>query len=239
MRYAYPCNLEPEEEEGFEGAFTVSFPDIPGALTCGYDRGEALENAEEVLELVLGHYIETNEELPTPGPLTGGQELVTVRPPFAAKLALYAAMRRQNITLDDLADRLGLSAADVEEMLDPCIHSSISRITGALQAAGCRLVVEDLTADGGEHICYPALTRGNLRMSYREFIRRVRRYALVNDLEWRIEDTAFDEETISDEEGCCLLRVGNHAITLPEQDELGPDILESALKDLGINLRQF
>ena len=131
--------------------------------------------------LVLGHYIETNEELPTPGPLTGGQELVTVRPPFAAKLALYAAMRRQNITLDDLADRLGLSAADVEEMLDPCIHSSISRITGALQAAGCRLVVEDLTADGGEHICYPALTRGNLRMSYREFIRRVRRYALVND----------------------------------------------------------
>ena len=51
MRYAYPCNLEPEEEEGFEGAFTVSFPDIPGALTCGYDRGEALENAEEVLEL--------------------------------------------------------------------------------------------------------------------------------------------------------------------------------------------
>lgn len=105
--------------------------------------------------------------------------------------------------------------------------------------AGCRLVVEDLTADGGEHICYPALTRGNLRMSYREFIRRVRRYALVNDLEWRIEDTAFDEETISDEEGCCLLRVGNHAITLPEQDELGPDILESALKDLGINLRQF
>ena len=80
MRYAYPCNLEPEEAEGFEDWFTVTFPDVPGALTCGYGLGEALENAEEVLELVLGDYIENDKELPIPSPLTDGQELVVVHP---------------------------------------------------------------------------------------------------------------------------------------------------------------
>ena len=42
MRYLYPCVLQ--EEEG--GGFIVSFPDVPGANTCGDDRAEALVMAE-------------------------------------------------------------------------------------------------------------------------------------------------------------------------------------------------
>ena len=42
MRYLYPCVLE--QEEG--GGFVVSFPDVPGANTCGDDRAEALAMAE-------------------------------------------------------------------------------------------------------------------------------------------------------------------------------------------------
>ena len=97
MRYAYPCDLEPEEDESSPG-FTVTFPDVPGALTCGSDLGEALESAEEALELMLGDYIETGREIPAPSTLEDGQELVAVRPAFAAKLALYSAMRQQGIS---------------------------------------------------------------------------------------------------------------------------------------------
>ena len=38
MRYLYPCVLTPEEE----GGFFVAFPDVPGALTSGINRAEAL-----------------------------------------------------------------------------------------------------------------------------------------------------------------------------------------------------
>lgn len=38
MRYAYPCVLASEED----GGYSVSFPHVPEALTCGDDREEAL-----------------------------------------------------------------------------------------------------------------------------------------------------------------------------------------------------
>ena len=38
MRYAYPCVLTPEKN----GGYSVSFPNVPEALTCGDDRDEAL-----------------------------------------------------------------------------------------------------------------------------------------------------------------------------------------------------
>ena len=49
MRYIYPCVLTPEEE----GGFFASFPDVPGALTCGDDRAEVLVMAEDALVAIL------------------------------------------------------------------------------------------------------------------------------------------------------------------------------------------
>ena len=232
MRYTFPCNIEGNAEDG--DGFVVTFPDVDGALTGGHDLGEAMENAEEVLELVLGDYIENDQELPIPSPLTGGQELVVVHPPFAAKLALHAAMKRQGITTPDLAERLGLRDSDIKEMLDPYVNNPISQLVRALQVVDVRLVVEDLAADGGEHIYYPAAKSGNLGMSYREFIRRVRRYALAHDLPWRIEWPDIDEE-----DAPSLLRVGNQGVTLPEADEFGPDVVSAMLKTLNIDSREF
>ena len=50
MRYTYPCILTPEPEAG---GFSVSFPDVPEALTCGDCRTEALEEAEDALAVAL------------------------------------------------------------------------------------------------------------------------------------------------------------------------------------------
>ena len=102
MQYAYPCILAPEKE----GGFFVSFPDIPGALTCGDDRTEALEMAEDALVAMLAVYVQQQREIPMPSPVADGQELVAVPPIAAAKLALYTAMREQEITGDALAVRL-------------------------------------------------------------------------------------------------------------------------------------
>ena len=238
MQYAYPCVLEPEGEAGFEGWFNVSFPDLPGALTCALGRGEALENAEEVLELVLESCVDSNEEIPRPSPVAVGQELVAVRPLVAAKLSLYTAMREQNITKSELAERLGIDEETVDRLLNSERGTPISQVIRALQVLGRRLVVADLPADSGAHFCRPA---GDGPMEYQEFIRRVRRYALANDLEWRITDSIFaeeEEEGEEDEDVPVRLEIGDCVVTLPEE-VIAPELLAALLADLKIDRREF
>lgn len=91
MRYAYPCVRTPENG----GGFSVSFPNVPEALTCGEDEAEALAMAEDALAVALGAYVRSREDVPEPGPVLPGQTTVAVPPVMAAKLALYTAMREQ------------------------------------------------------------------------------------------------------------------------------------------------
>ena len=95
MRYAYPCVLTPEKG----GGYSVSFPDVPEALTCGDDRDEALAMAEDALAVGLGAYMRCGEDIPVPGAVADGQEIVAVPPVVAAKLARYTAMREEGPTL--------------------------------------------------------------------------------------------------------------------------------------------
>ena len=142
MRYVYPCVHTPEEG----GGFFVSFPDVPGANTCGDDRAEALEMAEDALAVALAGHVHERWEIPAPSPAASGQVLVAVPPLVAAKLALYSAMRAQGVTKTALARRLGLSESVVRRLLDPDHRSHISRIEKALRAVGRRLAVEDRAA---------------------------------------------------------------------------------------------
>ncbi|MCY3869640.1 MAG: type II toxin-antitoxin system HicB family antitoxin [Gemmatimonadetes bacterium] len=142
MRYLYPCILTPEKE----GGFFVSFPDVPGALTCGDDRTEALEMAEDALVAMLAVYVQQQRTIPTPSSVADGQELVAVPPIAAAKLALYTAMREQGITGDALAVRLNLSDSAIRKLLDPDCYSHISQIMRALRTVGRSLVIEDRAA---------------------------------------------------------------------------------------------
>ncbi len=146
MKYVYPCILEPEEDELYKGWYNVSFPDIQGALTCGRDWKTAMIMAEDCLVVSLGACIDCQEELPTPSAWAKGQELMTVQPLIAAQLDLYSAMREQGVTTSDLARRLNLPEARVKKLLVLDYRSSINEVAKALDAVGCRLVVEDLAA---------------------------------------------------------------------------------------------
>ena len=65
---AYPARFTPERE----GGFTVTFRDVPEAITHGRSRVEALSLAEEVLELGLSHYVAIKSDLPKPSPARRG-----------------------------------------------------------------------------------------------------------------------------------------------------------------------
>ena len=146
MKYVYPCNLEPEQDEKYQGWYNVSFPDIQGALTCGRDWKTAIIMAEDCLVVSLGACIDCQEELPTPSAWVKGQELFTVQPLIAAQLDLYVAMREQGVTISGLAQRLGLPEAHVKRLLSLDYRASINEVAEALELLGCKPAVEDLAA---------------------------------------------------------------------------------------------
>ena len=57
----YPAVFEPEE-----GGYNVSFPDLPGCLTCGDNLEDALFMAEDALRGYLEWLEEDEEPLPLP-----------------------------------------------------------------------------------------------------------------------------------------------------------------------------
>jgi antitoxin HicB len=141
MRYAYPVELDPDED----GRIVVSFHDVPGALTDGADAEEALREAQDCLICALGGYIELNRAIPEPSP-AGRRPVVHVPPLVAAKLALYEAMREQGLTNTALAERLGVTEAVVRRLVDLDHRSHIGQVERALALLGKRLVVEVLEA---------------------------------------------------------------------------------------------
>lgn len=142
MQYAYPCVLTSEDD----GGFSLSFPDVPEALTCGEDRAEALALAEDALATALCTYVPCGEDIPQPGATKEGQALVAVPPVVAAKLALYSAMRSQGVTKVALAARLNVSEGAVRKLLNPDHRSHIGLVQKALRVVGRGLVVEDRAA---------------------------------------------------------------------------------------------
>src|SRR5271157_5725628 len=87
MRYAYPYELLPQPE----GGFTVTFPDVPEAITQGDTDKEAAGMAEDALVTALSFYTDRAEPLPRPSPMDGWP-LAYVLPLVADKLALHDAM---------------------------------------------------------------------------------------------------------------------------------------------------
>src|ERR1700722_20078960 len=99
---AYPAALTPDPE----GGFTVTFRDVPEAITEGDTREEVLRRAEDALESALAMYVAAKEPLPDSS--EAGAE-GTMGPPSAlgmAKAALYEAMREQGVGRAELARRL-------------------------------------------------------------------------------------------------------------------------------------
>ena len=145
MRYTFPCNIRPDEEEG-GGGFVVSFPDIYGANTGGKTFKESIILAEDCMVVALSAYIHLGRELPTPSPYQKGQELLTVQPVIAAQLDLYTAMREQNITLTQLAQRLGISEDAAAPLLSLDYRTPIGKVIDAMHAVGCAPAVVEQVA---------------------------------------------------------------------------------------------
>jgi antitoxin HicB len=134
MRYAYPYELAAQPE----GGFTVTFPDLPEAVTQGEDEDEAAAMAEDALVTALSFYTDNAERLPRPS-AARGRPVAYVPPLVAAKLALHDAMLAAGVSNVALARRLGTDEKTVRRLRDPLHQSRINQIDAALRALGKRM----------------------------------------------------------------------------------------------------
>jgi antitoxin HicB len=134
MRYAYPYELLPQPE----GGFTVTFSDVPEAITQGDTEKEAALMAEDALVTALSFYTDHAEPLPRPSP-AHGRRLAHLPPLVAAKLALHDAMIAAGVSNVALARQLGTNEKTVRRLRDPLHQSRINQVDAALRVLGKRM----------------------------------------------------------------------------------------------------
>ena len=136
--FTYPARFT----AGSDGRVLVEFVDLPRVATDGKNHHEAMQEAMDALGSDLSIRLSRREEIPEPSAVKRGQRLVPVPLWLAPKLALYLAMRDQQVNNSELARRLGLHERVIRRMLDPEHASKAEGIQAALAGLGKQVIVE-------------------------------------------------------------------------------------------------
>src|SRR3984893_16734476 len=136
--FTYPAKFT----AGSRGRILVEFVDLPRVANDGKNLSEAIEEAIDALASDLSIRLSRREEIPAPSPAKRGQRLIPVPWWLAPKLALYLAMRDQDINNSELARRLNVNERVVRRMLDPAHETKAEKIQAALAVLGKRLTMD-------------------------------------------------------------------------------------------------
>jgi len=132
--FEYPAVFGPDREAG---GYTVTFPDLPDAITQGRTITQAMEMAEDALLLVVRERMRLGEDLPRPSKPRGRHiRYVALPAPQAARAALYIAMRTAGVDGQELAQRMGKSESAVARLLDLRRSASLEDVDAAFRALG-------------------------------------------------------------------------------------------------------
>jgi antitoxin HicB len=133
----YPARFQPAKE----GGFTVTFRDVPEAITEGDTMDEALAAAADALESALSFYIADRKPLPLPSAIKRGERMVELSALGMAKTALHEAMLAEKISRAELARRLSCHLEQVARLLDLTHASKFEQLERALAAVNRKMVV--------------------------------------------------------------------------------------------------
>lgn len=133
---SYPVDLAADDND----TILVTFPDVPGAITYGADREEALTNAVDALETIFSALIADRRDIPRPSPARGRK---TVSPTLlgSLKISLYRAVRERGWRKADLARAMSLNPRQIDRLLDLRHGSTVAQLEQALAACGKRVEV--------------------------------------------------------------------------------------------------
>jgi antitoxin HicB len=138
MQFTYPVTFQRDQN----GSMIATVLDVPGTMTVGANREEALDRVQGALVAMLAARMEDQETIPRPSRPVRGQRVVVLHPLVAAKISVYQAMRGRQTTPEHLARRLGWEESRMRRVLDLRRRSRLEDIEASLAALGKRLVIE-------------------------------------------------------------------------------------------------
>lgn len=121
-----------EESSGY----WVEFPDLPGCLSQGDSREEALENAREALSLWLEDARDPQWEIPVPK-ARRGRKYVWVAPyeDVSIPLMIRQARQRKGLSQRVLAKKLGMTVQQLQKLECPGKSNPTVRTLAAVSQA--------------------------------------------------------------------------------------------------------
>lgn len=133
----YPATFTPQEE----GGFTVTFRDIPEAITQGDDMNEASEWAADALATAMEFYFEDSRQVPMPSAPQEGDVLIDLAPSVAAKVLLLNEMLAQKVSQAELARRMHTRPQEIQRVVNLGHATKIDTLAAAFQALGKHLEI--------------------------------------------------------------------------------------------------
>lgn len=97
MELSYRMEIVEDKEEG---GFTVSFPDLPGCITCGETIGDAIHNAEDAKREWLEAALEENILIQKPNDLEEYSGQFKLRLPKSLHRSLAEHSKREGISMN-------------------------------------------------------------------------------------------------------------------------------------------
>mgnify|MGYP000237728568 CR=1 FL=1 len=94
-----PYRMEIVEDQA-EGGYTVSFPELPGCITCGETIESALKNAEDAKKIWLEAVLEDGGEVPEPDSLKDYSGQFKLRIPKSLHRSLAEHSKREGISMN-------------------------------------------------------------------------------------------------------------------------------------------
>lgn len=133
----YPARFE----QAAEGGYTVTFRDIPEALTQGDTLEDARAMAADALLTAMDFYVEDHRPVPGPSTPEAGEEMIALPASVWAKVQLLNAMIEEKVRPADLARKLRTTRQEVNRIIDLHHTTKIDTIAAAVAALGHRLEV--------------------------------------------------------------------------------------------------
>jgi len=131
----YPAKFAAEDG----GGYSVTFRDIPEAITQGETIEEARAMAVDALVTAMDFYLEDGRRVPGASAAKRGEELVSLPASVVSKVLLLNAMVDKRMRPADLARAMGVKPQEVNRITNLHHATKIDTLEQAFKAMGLQL----------------------------------------------------------------------------------------------------
>ncbi|ETD72501.1 pilus biosynthesis protein HicB [Pelistega indica] len=121
--------------------YSVTFRDIPEAITCGDNWNDALHMAKDALITALDFYFEDQREVPSPSKAQEGDVLIELPSSLYAKVLLLNEMVKQHVSNAELARRIDVRPQEMQRITNLNHPTKIDTIAKSLAALNKQLIL--------------------------------------------------------------------------------------------------